>query len=258
MIVLNENDWAYDMIQSRSLGRKPYETLCRVARYFLEVKKYSKKAIRLELERFILRCDPTASIPKWTGTLDYVMKAAYKYKSIRIDSIGITKREMERIDAISGRQARRLAFTLLCLSKYWDIVADTTTHWVNTKDTEIMRMANINTSIKRQSLMYHALNEEGMIEFSKKIDNTNVRVLFGDYQDDSEVVLEVTDFRNLGYQYLMYHGEPYFVCKNCGVTTKERNPHMGRKQIYCVDCANSIKTQQIVNSVMKHRRCLQI
>ena len=253
MIVLNENDWAYEMIQSESLGRKPYETLCRVARYYIEEKEYSKKETRMELERFLIKCEPTASIPKWSNTLDRVMNVAYKYKSVCIDELTITKKEMELIDSLDSRQARRLAFTLLCLSKYWDLVSNSDKHWVNSKDSEIMRLANINTSIKRQSLLYHTLNEQGMIEFSKKVDNTNVRVLFGDYNDNSEIAMVITDTRNLGYQYMMYHGEPYFICENCGVTTKMRNPNVGRKQKYCTDCANKIKMQQIINSVMRRK-----
>lgn len=258
MIVLNENDWAYEMIQSKSLGKKPYETLCRVARYYIEKKGYTKREVRAELDKFLLKCDPTASIPKWSDTLDYAVKSAFKYKSVAIDMICITKNEMDVIDALDGRQTKRLAFTLLCLSKYWDAVSDSDNHWVNNKDSDIMRMANINTSIKRQSLLYHMLNEKGLIDFSKKVDNTNVRVLFGDYADTSEVVLKVTDFRNLGYQYMMHHGESYFVCDNCGITTKMRNPSVGRKQKYCPDCANQIKMQQIINSVMKKRKPVQV
>ena len=90
-------------------------------------------------------------------------------------------------------------------------------------------MANINTSIKRQSLMYYNLNENGMVQFSKKVDNTNVRVCFISPGDTAMVV---TDFRNLGYQYLRHHGEPYFECQNCGITVKSENT-TGRKQKYC-------------------------
>ena len=35
-IVLKENDWAEKMIQSKSLGKKPSETLRRVARYYID------------------------------------------------------------------------------------------------------------------------------------------------------------------------------------------------------------------------------
>ena len=252
-IVLNEHEWAEGMINSRSLGAKPYETFCRIAKYYID-KNYSKRETRKMLDTFLLQCDPTASLPKWADMLDYAVNRATKYNAIMIDHIGISKTELAKIDSLEGTQLRRLSFTLLCLAKYWDIVNPNGDHWVNSKDTEIMRMANINTSIKRQSSMYHTLNELGLIRFSKKIDNTNVRVCF---IDNGEKALEVSDFRNLGYQYLKYKGEPYFECENCGLTTKIKTGK-GRKQKYCQDCAIEIQMQQIVNSVMRNRNKMQL
>lgn len=248
-IVLNEHEWAKQMIDSRSLGAKPFETFCRVAKYYID-KNYSKKETRKLLDTFLLQCEPTASLPKWSETLDYAVTRATKYNAIMIDHIDITKPEMDAIDSLEGTQIRRLAFTLLCLAKYWNCVNPNGDNWVNNKDNEIMRMANINTSIKRQSLMYHTLNQIGLIRFSKKVDNTNVRVCF---VQDGEIALRVTDFRNLGYQYLKYHGEPYFECENCGLTVKIKDKGTGRRQKYCNDCAIEIKLQQSINSVMRCR-----
>ena len=247
-IVLNEHEWAEDMITSRSLGKKPYETMCRVARYYLD-NGIPKKEVRRMLDSFLIQCDPTASLPRWAGSLDAAMAHALKYEAIELDGVDITKPEMERIDALNGKQTRRLAFTLLCLAKYWNAVSKKPDGWVNSSDSDVMRMANINTSIKRQSLMFHNLNESGMIQFSRKVDNTNVRVCF---MEDGETALHITDFRNLGYQYLKYHGANYFVCENCGITTKEVNHTTGRKQKYCSECAVQVAVQQRVNSVMKH------
>jgi len=251
MIVLNEIDWARDALLSNSLGNKPYETLCRIAKYYIH-DGYTKQKTRKSLESFIMRCDPKASLPKWSETIDYAIKYAYKHPAVEIDGIQITKKEMETIDALQGKQIRRLAFTLLCLSKYFDTISSNGDHWVNSEDNEIMRMANISTSIKRQSDMFHQLWKLGLIQFSRKVDNTNVRVLFSD--DTSKVVLTVNDFRNLGYQYLMYHGDPFFVCENCGIVTKINHPGVGRRQKYCPNCAKEIQLQQIIDSVMRKRK----
>lgn len=248
-IVLNEHEWANEMIKSHSLGDKPYETFCRVAKYYLD-KDYSKKEVRRLLDTFLIQCEPTASLPKWSDVLDYAVARASKYEAVMIDSIEITKPEMELIDRLESTQIRRLAFTLLCLSKYWNVVNPNGDNWVNSKDCEIMRMANINTSIKRQSLMYHQLKELGMIQFSKKVDNTNVKVTFA---KPGETILKITDFRNLGYQYLKLHGEPYFECQNCGLTVKKKNKGAGRPQKYCDSCAVEIHMQQSINSVMINR-----
>lgn len=248
-VVLKENEWAQEMIQSSELGKKPSETLRRVARYYLD-NGCSPADTRKRLDTFLIRCEPTHSVQKWSDALDYAVSRATKYKSIDIDSIDITDTEMSRIDSLDGKQIKRLAFTLLCLAKYWKIVIPDGDYWVNNKDTEIMTLANINTSIKRQGLMYWTLRETGMIQFSKKIDNTNVKVCF---VEEGDVVLHITDFRNLGYQYLMYHGEPYFVCTSCGITAKFDNPGVGRKQRYCKKCAAEIAMQQKINSAMRRK-----
>ena len=236
------------MIASRDIGVNPFETLSRVARFYLS-EGYNKKETRDLLDRFLKQCDPSASLTKWSSTLDNAVKRALTTNAVNIESIEVSQPEMDIIGSIDGKQTKRLAFTLLCLAKYWDIVSPNSNHWVNSKDSEIMRMANINTSIKRQSFMYHALMEKNLIQFSKKIDNTNVRVLF---LADGSPALSITDYRNLGYQYLRYTGEPYFECQNCGVVTRLRDPVHGKKQKYCKDCAVSVAIQQRVNAIMRH------
>lgn len=250
MIVLNENEWAHDAIESRTLGQKPFETVNRVARYYLD-EGYSKRDTRRMLDQFVLMCDPSASLPKWSDALDFALDRAVKRPALRANGIEITEPELATIAGIDGRQTKRVAFTLLCLAKYWDLVNSAADHWVNNKDNEIMRMANVNTSVKRQSMLFAKLRSAGLIQFSKKVDNTNVRVCF---MQDGNTGLVVTDFRNLGYQYLKYCGEPFYVCENCGITVRGSDPGRGRKFRYCKRCAAEIAMQQRVNSVMRQRK----
>ena len=136
-IVLNEHEWAKEQIDNKSLGSKPYETFCRVAKYYLD-NGATKREARRQLDSFLLMCEPTASLPKWSETLDFAVKRAAKYDAIDIDCIEITKPEIDKIDSLNGKQLRRLAFALLCLAKYWDIVNVHGDHWVNSKDCEII------------------------------------------------------------------------------------------------------------------------
>lgn len=240
MVVLRENEWAERMIESKSLGKKPFETLRRVARYYLD-KGFDPKDVRRKLDIFLVMCNSDLSIVSYAKTMDIALASALKREAINISSLDVCAEEMAKIDAIKLRQARRLAFTLLCLSKYWDVVNRNADHWVNSKDNEIMGLANINTSLRRQSSLYHSLCEDGLIQLSKKVDNTNVRVLF---VSEGEPILRVTDVRNLGYQYLMFKGEPYFECSNCGVVTKYSNPTNKGNQKYCPECALKMKIEQ--------------
>ena len=252
-IVLNEYAWAENAIREHELGRRPYETVSRVAKYYT-YEGYKRQDVRKLLDVFMLACDPAVSLVTWSDTLDNAAKYATRHPLIMIDGIQITKPEMEKIDSLPGKQLRRLAFTLLCVAKYMHEVSPNTDYWVNTPDNEIMAMANINTSIRRQSAMYSQLKDAGLIRFSKKIDNLSVQVLF---VEDGEEAMRVEDFRNLGYQYLRFHGEPYFVCENCGITTKIKDPaYIGRKK-YCDECAVKVRTRQQVNAVMRRRAAVK-
>ena len=253
MIVLNEHEWAENMINSCLLGKKPFETLCRVARYYID-NNLPKAEVRKKLDAFIMRCEPLISLPKWADAMDAALARALKYEAVNIECIKITKPEMEKIALLPSLQLRRLAFTLLCLAKYWDIITRSENHWVNSADEDIMKLANIKTSVKRQCSLYHRLSELGFIQFSKKVDNTNVRVCF---MEGGKTAASITDFRNLGYQYLKYIGEPYFECENCGITSKYDKPNNLKsmaKQKYCKACTRDIYIQQTIDSVMRCRR----
>lgn len=250
-IILNEHEWAREAIASRSIGEKPFETLYRVAKYYFD-EGYKKSDVRKLLDAFLIRCDPCASLPKWSNTLDRAVAKALKYETIMVDKIPISKTELEKVNAIEGKQVRRLAFTLLCLAKYFDAINPNANHWVSMQDKEIMKLANINTSVMRQGMMYHTLNELGLVQFSKKIDSTSVRVCF---IDNGETAAEIKDMRNIGYQYLMLTGsKDYMTCQCCGNTVKYSGKTYGRRKKYCTSCASEIALRKNVESVMRKRK----
>lgn len=250
-IVLNETEWVEEMMESSELGPRPYETIRRIARKYFD-EGLTKQDVRKCVHDYIKQCDPYASIPKWSNMVEAAINRAKKRPAICIDCIPVTRSEMETIDGLGGRLIQKLAFTLLVLAKYWVIVNPKCDYWVTTPDSEIMKMANIRTSLRRQCDMYRSLSELGLVKFSKIIDNTSVRVCFAD--DDSEVVMKITDVRNLGYQYHMYHGESYYICQNCGITTKRKPGSKGRPPKYCPTCASKIRIKQNVDSVMRGRK----
>ena len=141
-IMLDERRRAEDTMRSHTIGNNPFETLSAVARYYLD-DGVPRRKVRKLMELFLCQCDPIISIPKWSDTIANALDAAAKRETIHIDDIAISSSELEKIAGLRTSQLRRLAFTLLCLSKYWDTVNPKSDHWVNTKDSEIMHMANI-------------------------------------------------------------------------------------------------------------------
>ena len=70
------------------------------------------------------------------------------------------------------------------------------------------------------------------LELPMRNDNTSIRVTFIDTESPEE--LFVSDFRELGYEYLKYKGENFIRCAECGILT--RGNKNGTKR-YCKDCA---------------------
>lgn len=248
MIILNENLWAAAKLGEMNLGEHPSDTMRMIARYYVD-NGLNEKDTRRKMDEFLLRCIPTAILSQWAQTLDKAYKRALKYPAVDIDYIPITQAELDEIARLPGIQMKRLAFTLLCLAKYWTERNADCDYWVCTPDKEVMNMANIRASVKRQCLMYHHLKENGLIRLPRKVDGKNIRVCFAD--TNGEPVIRVTDFRNLGYQYLKYLGEPFFFCECCGIVTKMKQPSHGRRQKYCEICATRMKIQNTVNAMMR-------
>lgn len=253
-IILNEYEWAEKAIADRRLGVRPTETLTRIAKYYF-ANQYSRRDVRSKLDIFLTQCDPDASLVQWSDTLDRIVKAAAKRDIIKVDGVSLSSSELDRIDQIEGKQLRRLAFAMLCVAKYWDAVSPNNNHWLNAQDKDVFALANIRTSGKRQCIMYGELRDLGLIRFSKKVDNLNVQVVFAD-DELSEPEMIVTDFRNLGYQYLRRTDDNYFECTNCGVIERKNTNHKGRRQKYCASCAAEIRTKQSIDSVMR-ARCIK-
>lgn len=250
-IVLNEREWAEEVIESRRMRAPALETLGRLARYWRQACGYQKAEIRRRLEDFVLSCDPDSVLIKWEKTIEKAVKSCDRYSLIEIESVPVTDREIETISSIGRRQEERLAFTLLCVAKYWNMASENNNCWVNEKESDLFKMANVTTRSDKRDMMFNDLYSRGLIALGKRVDSLNVQVLFMDSELDGEstVVLEVDDFRNLGNQYHMLRGESFLRCTNCGLCVKRGNG----SQKYCKDCARAIYVKQSVDSVMRKR-----
>lgn len=243
-IVLNEKACAEYALENLILGSKPTETLGRVARYYYSI-GYKKKEIGSLLEDFMLKCDPTINIVKWQATIDKQVNTADKYELIDISGVEITQSEMDKIQQIEGKLLQRLMFTMLCLAKYGNAINSNNNNWVNRKDKEIFSLANITLTTKRQSLLINDLWMMQYIGYSRVVDNININVKITD--NESPTVLYISDFRNLGNQYMRYCGEKYIECECCGKVVKEKHG----KQRYCTECATEIDRQKSLERYYK-------
>lgn len=243
MIVINERRWAESILETGQLGDNPGLAAAVLARYFYHVEGLKRKKIFDKLNDLFSQLITDYNPVAWEKLLDKVSLQAKKRPLIEIDRIPVTKGEVSKIESLKLPRLRRLAFTMVVVAKYFDMINQNNNHWINLKWKELFKIACISMSVIEQADSYRTLIDAGVIEFSKKVGNTNARVLI---MDNSEPEIYVDDLRAVGHRYQQYCGEPYFKCERCGVLTRQNK--YGNKK-YCADCSK----KQIG---MRHYKCI--
>lgn len=251
-ILLNEKEYAEKILESKYLNKKPSFDLRILSKYFAFEKEFTQNKIYLELVKIMEEKYDKFSLSKWQDMLLNMAKQAKKYPLVDIKYVPITKNELLSIENISSQPMKRLAFTLLCLAKYKNLVNPKNNDWVNYKFKDIFKMANISINKNAQSSMIFNMKNLGLIKMNNIVDNLCVNVCYVD-KANSEEIIKITDFRNLGYEYLLYCGESFIRCKECGILVRKTSTN----NIYCKDCSELVKQERDrnrMNIVRKSRK----
>lgn len=237
MILLNEKEYAEKCLKNRFVGEKPFYTLTILAKYYYYYFGYRKKKITKLLIDFMSKYYPRYDCNKatWDDNIEKIAGSTGKYPLFEIDGIWIMDKELEAISNIHNKVLERLAFTLLCIAKLNNVKNPNNNGWVNTDAKEIFSLARISCSVDERYSKLNMLNQLSLLEFPKKNDNLSVRVTY--INNDGKNALFVSDFRELGYEYLKYKGENFIKCRECGILI--RNNKAGTKK-YCAECSGYI------------------
>ena len=175
------------------------------------------------------------NVNEWSELINLYIDNAKKYPLTQIDCIPVTEAEMQSIQLVDGDKQRKLAFTALVLAKYGNLRNEKNNGWVMLENYQLFKRAEIHENVENSYLLLHDLCKAGLIEWSKRVDNINFQVKF--IQDDGDVVMKVTDLRELGLQYLNYAYGGYGYCRECGKMFKMTI----HNKKYCDDCVQVVE-----------------
>ena len=234
MIILNEKQYARRCLEENSLGENTYITLSIIAKYYYFDCGYKKKKIKEMLTEFLSNNLITYHKEEkvWIENIEKIVNKVNKQKLYEISGVKITKPEIEKIQILQNKLLEKLAFTMLCIAKFHNIKNENNNGWVTTSGKELLDFANINCPQSRLNIHINKLYEAGLLDLPLRCDNTNCRINFIDNDGDEE--LFVSDFRNLGFEYLLYCGENYIRCAECGALTKGTK---NKRKKYCNKCS---------------------
>ena len=232
-IILNEREYAERLLEEYSLGKDEYVSICILAKYW-RAKGLIAPKIRRQIEDHILRSRPYTQVFRYEDMINSAITASKKWPLIQLESVNITQSEIDTIKSLYQVQEQQLLFAMVCLAKYRHAVNQRSDGWINTPRNDVYKFANVAGSLDRRTALQRNLHDAGLIEWPRRADSENVRVTFCDYT--GEAAIRITDFRNLGYQWRQYLGEPYFACSECGIVIRKNSNRMK----YCKDCAEEI------------------
>ena len=249
-VVLNEKKQAEYIIEKGEVGNKPTSTLFLLAKYYRQKENLNKEQTFNKLNEFMENNYKNYNSATWEDIIEDISKKANKYPLREIDYIEITKSEIDTIRNICNIKYEKLLFTMLCYAKLYNKISDKNNGWVNTDIKELFRVARISVRCRNDKFLYlNDLETAGLISFSNKNDNLNLRVTFVD--NNSDTVLKIDDFRELGYEYLNYIGDGKFIrCECCKKLIRKKS----NKQKYCTDCYKRINSDMTNERQKKNRK----
>ena len=250
------------------MDSKPFNTLSILAKYYYHCFGYRKKKITSLLLDYLSKYYPRYELNElsWQTSVEKIASNAGSFELFEISGVKVTKSEMETIIGLKNKVLERLAFTMLCLAKLNNIKNPRNNGWVNADSKEIFSYARISCKADEREIKIGKLWQKGLLEFSKRNDNLNCRVTF--INDDSEEELFISDFRELGYEYLLYKGENLIRCADCGILTRGNKAGtkkyckdcatytpQGSKTVVCVDCGKEFETSSKNSKSIRCQEC---
>jgi len=268
-IILNEKTYAETCFSEGRVGDSSWQTAQILAKYYYFVLGYRRKKIEKELTAFISEHDPQykKNKPRWEENIEKLAANAGNSPLFEHDYIPITENELKKIrDSGLSKQHQQVLFTYLCLAKLGNLRNEKNNGWVNYKTKDVFRLAHVSLSELNQDIMLNDFYVRKLVAFPKKNDNLSVRVTF--CEEDGDVAMTVSDFRDLGYYYLMQIGENIVQCAECGTYMRGNKAKtkkyckncagykpMEFKMITCVDCGQEFKVSAYNTKTCRCEAC---
>ncbi len=254
--ILNEYKYAKKVISEHIMTDKPSEILSILARYYRHKENKSNKEIYDLLDDYMKNYYPNYNKVKWTITLDKQVKDSKKYILTEIDGINITQNEINIIKSVNKPRVERILFALLIFAKYNNLKNSINNNWTNRKFSEIFKLANVNMTQKQQCEVIYELKNLGLINLSKKVDNLNIQVNYID--NNSDIVLHINSFDNLGYEYMFYIKQKGFIrCDDCNKIVKVNNKDTNTTR--CKECYDIYRREyKKIKERERRNKCINV
>lgn len=248
-MILNEEKYAKDLLTGQNETIKSIvQKIDLISRYNHHVLCKNNNESYTSIVKWLEKHHEIFSEQTYSNVISDCIKKAPKRPFYHIESIKITKKEIETIVSQENLRHEKILFVLLCMAKQQRIAYGFDNGLVSYKITDLFKTARVSVPVEERENILHELLKVGLIGLPMKNDTKCLFVKFVDESDDVALELDEHDCGELAYAYLHFTGKAKVSrCAKCGKLIKQSTkygnlckgcqcgvPEMKLK--WCVDC----------------------
>lgn len=261
-VILNEQEIANKLISGEDVDEiTTYNKMVILVKCFLRQGVNTELELQEQVLKVLENSEDNFKRIYWEEkTLDTVKRLLRKKNGkagllelTNINKIPITQKEIDTILAVKNKVDKKVLFIMLLYAKITNIIFHSSEGWFNQERKNIFKEAKISgcRTDREKSEVIYRLVKEGYITKNKRTGNLGLKVNFIDNEENPKIAFEVTDLADCHaiYSYLIYIGEKWKKCENCGDTYFKVTTNIKK---YCPTCAKKVKLEQNKKSLQRN------
>lgn len=266
MMILNEEKYAKDVLTGQRNDVKSIrQKIDLIARYNYHVLHKDSNDNYSSIVKWLDKHHDIFSEHGYSNIISDCVKKVAKRPFYHIDSVKITKKEMDTITAQDNLRYEKILFVLLCMAKVQKASYGFDNGLISYNITDVFKTARVSVPVDEREKILHEFLKQDLIGLPIKNDTKCMFVKFID-ESEEDVALELNeqDCGELAYAYLKYTGKGKVSrCSKCGKLIKQSNKFGNMckgcqesvdhvKTIWCIDCGNEF---EVASNVANKDRC---
>lgn len=250
MMILNEEKFARDVLMGQRDDVKSIkQKIDLIARYNHHVLRKNNDDSYSSIIKWLEKHHDIFSEQGYSNIISDCIKKAAKKPFYYVESIKITKKEMDIIKEQSNLRHEKILFVLLCMAKVQRVAYGFDNGLITYNITELFKAARVSVPVDERENILHEFLKLGLIGLPFKNDTKCLFIKFVDEEeDDVELELSEQDCGELAYAYLKHTEQSKIArCAKCGKLIKKSQKfgdmckgcqecYVGMKTKWCVDC----------------------
>jgi hypothetical protein len=253
MLILNEEQYAKNVYDGKNTEVKSVMSKIRyITRYLLHTNNKSEEENYECTVEWMTKHHDNFDESCYSNLISDAIKKAHKYPFYNIESIKITKSELDIISSLDNLRAEKVLFVLLCMAKQQSISNGFTNGLVKYSITELCKMARISVPADDREYILYDIVQKGFLGYPKKNNTQCLIVNFINDEDETILNLDETDCQELAYIYLNWKndGKGYTKCQKCHRMIKQSKT---KPRKYCEECGKAVEKENSKERVRRFR-----